>query len=49
MCVDCPEGEIHSTGSLLYVICPFQGGVKQLNDVCNLPEKEWLILRQNKK
>ena len=47
-CVDCSEGEIHSTGSVLYVICPFQRGVRQLNDWCNLPEREWLILSKNK-
>jgi len=48
-CVGCPEGEVHSTGSMLCVICPFQNGVRQLNDCCNLPEREWLILSKNKK
>ena len=48
-CVHCPESEVHSTGSTLYVICPFQSGVRRLNDWCNLPEKEWLILSKNKK
>jgi len=48
-CLRCPDGEVHSTGSTLYIICKHQKGVRQINDRCNLSlEKQWL-LRENQK
>jgi len=41
-CVSCPEGKVHGTGSILYVICKHQTGVRQINDKCNYPKKKAL-------
>ena len=41
-CQDCGDGEAHSTGSIIVIFCPYQKGVRQLNDVCNVPEEKWL-------
>ena len=39
-CRDCPDSEIHGTGSTLWISCRFQSGWRDINAVCNLPEKE---------
>ena len=40
-CQDCEESQCHSTGSTLWVSCRFQGGGwRDINSVCNLPQKE---------
>jgi hypothetical protein len=39
LCRDCPEAQIHMTGSQLWVSCPHQPGWRSINSECNLPEK----------
>jgi hypothetical protein len=39
-CRDCPEVTVHSTGSQLWVSCPYQPGWRDINSICNLPEEK---------
>lgn len=41
-CLRCPSGEVHNTGSTLVIFCAFQSGIRQINDVCNLPESNFV-------
>jgi hypothetical protein len=35
-CRDCPDAEVHSTGSQLWISCRFQQGWRDINAECNL-------------
>ncbi|WNZ29409.1 MAG: hypothetical protein IAX21_00630 [Candidatus Bathyarchaeota archaeon] len=39
-CRECPDSEIHQTGSLLWVSCKFQSGWRSINSVCNFPNQK---------
>jgi len=38
-CKDCPDSEVHATGSTLWVSCRFQSGWRSISSQCNLPKK----------
>jgi hypothetical protein len=50
LCKDCPEAEIHMTGSTLWVSCKLQQGWRPISAECNLPVnpiQEIFILEKN--
>jgi hypothetical protein len=48
-CLRCPEGEVHSTGSILLISCKYQEGFRQINDVCNISEERKLKFKREHK
>ncbi len=45
-CGDCPDGEIHSTGSLLWVSCRHVSGWRSIHSKCVLENRAIITVRR---